>query len=134
MYESILDHHAKDGIGYEKSFFRKLNQRLVDEIRRQRKNQERNEPFQETEDGEVIEPADPCALDPEQVLLVNELIQSLPDKLRRAFLLRRAGFDYYSPKSEVPTIASMMECSDKSARKWVADAEKLIREKIGAKS
>jgi RNA polymerase sigma factor (sigma-70 family) len=133
MMIAILDPKAADGVGYETAFYPKLQQRLIDELRRDNKRQQRYEPFGEDEEGEEIEPADRTTLNPEEVAIMSEAIQSLPEEKRKAFLLRRAGFEYFSERPDVPTIASMLNCSDKTARKWVAEAEKLIRQKLGVK-
>jgi RNA polymerase sigma factor (sigma-70 family) len=133
MFIAILDPKSADGLGYETAFYAKLNQRLIDELRRDDKKRQRYEPLAEDEEGATIEPEDRTGLDPEQAAIVNETIQRLPDKKRKAFVLRRAGFEYFSEHPDVPTIATMLGASDKTVRKWVADAEKLIREKLGVK-
>ncbi len=133
MLMAILDPNAADGVGYETAFYPKLTQRLIDELRREDKQRERYEPFATDEEGEEIEPADRTHLNPEEAAIMFEAIQSLPDEKRKAFLLRRAGFEYFSEDPQVPTIASMMKRSDKTVRKWVAEAEKLIRQKLGVK-
>jgi RNA polymerase sigma factor (sigma-70 family) len=133
MMIAILDPKAADGLGYETAFYPKLRQRLIDELRRNEKRQQRYEPFGETEEGEELEPPDRTTLNPEEAAIMSEAIQSLPEEKRKAFLLRRAGFEYVSELADVPTIADMLNCSDKTARKWVAEAEKLIRQKLGVK-
>jgi RNA polymerase sigma factor (sigma-70 family) len=133
MFTAILDPKAPDGLGYETAFYAKLQQRLIDELRRDDKRRQRYEPFAENEDGEEIEPEDRITLNPEEVAIMFEAIQDLPDEKRKAFLLRRAGFEYFSENPEVPTIASLMGRSDKTVRTWVAEAVKLIRQKLGVK-
>src|SRR5262249_3216381 len=91
MLTAILDPKAKDGPGYETAFYPKLSQRLIDEIRRNTKQRERYKPFAEDEDGETIEPTDTRTLSPEEVAIMQNAIQQLPDNLRKAFVLRRAG-------------------------------------------
>jgi hypothetical protein len=133
MLIAILDPEAPDGLGYETAFYAKLKQRLIDEIRREDKRLQRYEPFAQNEEGEEIEPADRAMLSPEETAIIFDVLQRLPDEKRKAFLLRRAGFEYFSTNAEVPTISSMLDCSDKTARKWVAEAENLIRQELGGK-
>jgi RNA polymerase sigma factor (sigma-70 family) len=134
MLIAILDRESADGLGYETAFYPKLRQRLIDELRRDDKRRQRHEPFAQDEEGQEIEPADNRILSPEENAIMFDVIQRLPDEKRKAFLLRRAGFEYFSEDPEVPTIASMLKRSDKTVRKWVADAEKSIREELGVKS
>ncbi|MFZ2159800.1 MAG: hypothetical protein WAV72_27275 [Bradyrhizobium sp.] len=134
MFAAILDPEAADGLGYETAFYPKLRQRLIDELRREDKRRERYEPFAEDEEGEQIVPADRLNLNPEETAIMFDVIQRLPEKKRKAFLLRRAGFDYVSEYADVPTIASMLNRSDKTVRTWVAEAEKLIRQELGVKT
>ena len=75
MMTAILDPKAPDGLGYETAFFAKLQQRLIDEIRRDDKRGQRYEPFAENEDGEEIEPEDRTTLNPEEVAIMFEAIQ-----------------------------------------------------------
>ncbi len=134
MFAAILDPDAADGFGYETAFYPKLRQRLIDELRRDDKRRERYEPFSEDDEGEDIVPADRLSLNPEETAIMFDVIQRLPDEKRKAFLLRRAGFDYVSERADVPTIASMLKRSDKTVRTWVAEAEKLIRQELGVKT
>jgi RNA polymerase sigma factor (sigma-70 family) len=133
MLIAILDPKARDGLGYETAFYAKLRQRLVDELRREDKRHRRYEPFAEDEEGEEIEPPDRKSLNPEETAIMLDVIQNLPDEQRKAFLLRRSGFEYFSERADVRTISSMLKRSDKTVRKWVAEAEKLIRQKLGVK-
>jgi RNA polymerase sigma factor (sigma-70 family) len=131
MLAAILDPEAADGLGYETAFYPKLRQRLIDELRREDKRRQRYEPFAQDEAGEEIEPPDTTALSPEQTAIMHDLIERLPDDKRKAYQLRRAGFEYFSEDQEVPTIASLLHRSDKTARKWVAEAENLISQELG---
>jgi len=132
MQEAILDPDSADGAGYGVAFYPKLNQRLVDEIRRQNKHRDRQQPFVLDEEGEDIEPADNLNLGPEEHAILSSILQQLPENQRKAFLLRRGGYDYYSQRADLATIASTLKISDKTARKWVAEAENLIRQELGA--
>ena len=133
MFVAILDPKSADGLGYENAFYEKLRQRLIDELRRDDKRRQRYEPLAEDGEGALIEPEDRQTLNPEEAAIMSGAIQSLPDKKRKAFLLRRAGFEYFSENADMPTIASMLGRSDKTVRKWVAEAETLIRQKLGVK-
>lgn len=133
MLIAILDPKSADGLGYETAFYAKLKQRLIDELRRDDKRRQRYEPFAEDEEGAQIEPEDRMTLNPEEIGIMFEAIQSLPDEKRKAFLLRRAGFEFFSEHPDVPTIASMLGRSDKTVRNWVAEAGELIRQKLGVK-
>jgi hypothetical protein len=131
MLTAILDPNSADALGYEAAFYAKLKQRLIDELRRDDKRRQRYEPLADDEEGEPIDPEDCTSLNPEEAAIIFEAIQSLPDEKRKAFLLRRAGFDYVSEDPNVPTITRMLGRSDKTVRGWVAEAEKLIRQKLG---
>jgi RNA polymerase sigma factor (sigma-70 family) len=133
MLAAILDPASADGLGYETAFYPRLRQRLIDELRREDKQRQRYEPLPQDEEGEEIEPADASALSPEQTAIISDVIQGLPDDKRKAFLLHREGFKYFSEDPEVPTIASMLNRSDRTVRKWVAEAERLISQALGMK-
>jgi hypothetical protein len=133
MLIAILDPKAADGLGYETAFYAKLRQRLIDELRREDKRRQRYEPFAQDEEGGEIEPADCQTLNPEEMAIMFDVIQRLPDEKRKAFLLRRAGFEYFSEHADVPTISSMLGRSDKTVRTWVAEVEQLIRKELGVK-
>jgi hypothetical protein len=131
MNIAILDPESPDGLGYEIAFYAKLQQRLIDEVRRENKRRQRYEPFAEDEEGEEIEPGDGVSLNPEEIAIMFDILQRLPDEKRKAFLLRRAGFEFISEREGVPSISSMLDRSDKTVRKWVADAETFIRQELG---
>jgi DNA-directed RNA polymerase specialized sigma24 family protein len=130
MVDAIRNPDSADGSGYEDVFFRKLRQRLVDQIRKIRTGQRLiEEQGVDDETGEVSEPPDLSGLGPEDIAVLNSIIRALPDKNRRAFLLHRAGFPCSSDKNE--SIAKMMSVSGKTAETLVKDAHKMIRNHLG---
>ena len=129
MSEAIIDPKAKDGAGYEASFFRKLEQRLLDRHRRWRRDQARTEPLPTDEEtGEMLDSPDGGGLNPEDIAMADSLIASLPDKLRRAFLLDRAG---YSFSSQGTSISSLLKVTPKTADRWVKEAKALLLAQMG---
>ena len=129
MSEAIIDPEAKDGAGYQASFYKKLEQRLLDRHRKWRLEETRTEPLPTDEEtGETHDPLDGDGLNPEDIAIADSLIASLPEKLRRAFLLDRIG---YPLSSQGTSISGLMKVTPKTADKWVREAKALLLEQMG---
>ncbi len=131
MVASIIDPDAADGRGFESSFFDKLEHRLIDQVRRWRRETAVVEPQESDEEsGYAIERPDGSGLGPEELAMAEGIIAALPVTYRKAFLLHRAGFSYESENPD-ESIAVMLGKTPKTARKWVEKAEALILQQLG---
>lgn len=131
MVTSIIDPDAADGRGFESSFFEKLEHRLIDHVRRWRRETAVVTPQESDEEsGYVVERPDGSGLSPEDIAMAEGIIAALPVSYRKAFLLHRAGFSYESQNPD-ESIALMLGKTPKTARKWVEKAEALILQQLG---
>lgn len=129
MATAILTPDARDGAGYEAAFHAKLQQRLADRVRAWRLQMARTEPLPTDADtGETSEPPDGASLDPEELAVANDLVAKLPDNLRRAFLLHRAGFPFSSKGN---SISKMLGVTPATAEVWVRKAKIQLHKMLG---
>jgi RNA polymerase sigma factor (sigma-70 family) len=130
MVEAILSPGSADGLGYETAFYPKLRQRLIDQVRKLRKQQQRfEEPKVDEEGDEVTEPADFLGLTPEDVATIDSIVKNLPERHRKAFSLHRLGYPCSSTKKA--SIAQMMSISGKTAEKLVNEAHEMLKKHLG---
>lgn len=131
MVASIIDPDAADGRGFEHSFINKLEHRLIDHVRRWRRETVVIEPQLSDEvTGHALETPDGYGLSPEDEAMAQDIVAGLPDNYRKAFLLRRAGFAY-DAASRSESIAAMLDVTPKTAKAWVEKAHALIHHQLG---
>ena len=131
---ALLTPAAADGVGFEKAFFKKLRQRLGDELRSSLKDKEivEQEPV-DLETGAVIESPDLGQLSPEDLAIVADIIERLPSLQRKAFALHLKGFKYISSDPD-ESISTLLGKTPKTIQKWVEDIKVQIAEMLGAKT
>jgi DNA-directed RNA polymerase specialized sigma24 family protein len=131
---ALLTPAAADGVGFEKAFFKKLRQRLGDELRSSLKDKEivEQEPV-DLDTGAVIESPDQGQLSPEDLAIVADIIERLPPLQRKAFALHLKGFKYISSDPD-ESISTLLGKTPKTIQKWVEDTKVQIAEMLGAKT
>lgn len=134
MLAAILDPGAADGVGYAAAFHAKLRQRLVDQVRKARLEVGRFEPANSTDgdegDGSMLAGvADRVSLNPEESMILQDILAALPEHYRKAFLLDREGYPMSSGQGE--SIAVMLGITPKTAKGWIERAEAAIRQHLG---
>lgn len=131
---ALLTPAAADGVGFQKAFFKKLRQRLGDELRSSLKDKEivEQEPV-DLETGAVIEPPDLEQLSPEDLAIVADVIERLPPLQRKAFALHLRGFKYISSDPD-ESISTLLGKTPKTIQQWVEDIKVQIAETLGAKT
>lgn len=134
MVDALLDANSTDGPGYAIAFNKKLRERLTDQVRKLRRDQQRfPEPAVDREDGEAHEPTHPSdELTPEEAAIAAGIIQSLPERHRKALALYRQGYRC-SDAEGGETISSMMNVSIRTAEQWIRDVRKAVRIKLEMK-
>ncbi|GJD34011.1 RNA polymerase sigma factor [Methylobacterium aerolatum] len=134
MVDALLIEGAADGPGYEANFLKKLRQRLVDQVRKLRIEQDRlDQPAVDPETGEVPEPSHPSdELTPEEAAIAAGFLTTLSERHRKALSLYRAGYRC-SDAEGGETIASMMSVSVRTAEQWMRDIRKAVAKHLDLK-
>lgn len=134
MVDALLLEGSADGVGYETNYRKRLRQRLVDQIRRVRREQRRfEEPTPGPESGESSEPYHPTEeLTPEEAAIAAGILASLSERHRKALSLYRAGYRC-SDAQGGETIASMMSVSVRTAEQWMRDIRKAVAKHLDLK-
>ncbi|WP_139215637.1 sigma-70 family RNA polymerase sigma factor [Methylobacterium sp. UNC300MFChir4.1] len=129
MVEAVLNPNSADGVGFERSFRGKLEKRLIDRIRQEKKRRDVFPLVERDVEEPPVEPLDWNSLGPEDVTVICSILESLPGNHRRAFLLHWKGFGFTANEGE--SIASMLGVTPKTAKDWVTRAETRILEALG---
>lgn len=133
LNEALLIPASKDGVGFEKAFYKKLRERLTDRLRPSLSEREWVEqlPADDDEAGVSFEPADNTRLSPEQLVMAADLLERLEPLHRKAFALHINGFKYTSSDPD-ESIAVMLGKSPQTIKTWVDRIRAEIFELLGA--
>lgn len=134
LNEALLTPGSKDGVGFEKAFYKKLRQRLTDRLRvtLTEKSWVEQLPISDDEAGIYLEPTDETSLSPEQIVMAADLLEQLDPLHRKAFALHLNGFKYTSSDPD-ESIAVMLGKSPQTIKTWVDRIRADIFELLGAR-
>lgn len=133
LNEALLDPSSKDGVGFEKGFYKKLRERLTDRLRPSLREKEWVEQFptEDDETGLVFDPVDSTRLSPEQLAIAADILERLDPLHRKAFALHLNGFKYTSSDPD-ESIAVLLGKSPQTIKTWVDRIRADIFELLGA--
>ncbi len=101
MIDALLDANSKDGQGYAAAFEKKLRERLIDQIRKLRRDQKRFvEQAVDREDDEAHEPMHPSdELTPEEAAIAVGIVQSSRNVTERPWPCSDRATNARTPKA-----------------------------------
>ncbi len=143
IFSGLLDAKTADGRALRKAFGSRVLFRLKDAIVRGARERERYVSMESDEEAaNAIERAQAegnvCAHklnDPDETINVQQILDRIPDwRKRLAFRLYLEGHSHGSERVGVPSIASALGITDKTARKWVKEVQDLLAKDEAAKS
>lgn len=133
LNEALLDPTSKDGVGFERSFHKKLRERLTDRLRPSLREKEWVEQFPTDDDetGFTFDPPDSTRLSPEQLTIAADILERLDPLHRKAFALYLNGFTYTSSNPD-ESIAVLLGKSPQTIKTWIDRIKADIFELLGA--
>ncbi len=126
VVDAVLLPAGADAAGFAASFQLTLGRRLTDQIRRSRTHSDREVGFEADDDGDEIVPPDLSLPNPEQAMLIQELLSKVDPRKRRALALSAAGYPAWTDKPGHRSIASMLDVSRKTAETWLREMRCLV--------
>lgn len=141
IFKGLLDLGTADGRALRKAFGSRVLYRLKDAIIK-----EKRERYVPTDvDEEAADAMDRAQAeraesehklnDPDETITVQQILDRVPDcRKRLAFHWYMNGYSHGSERVGVPSIASALGISEKTARKWVKEIQDLLAKNEAVKS
>ncbi len=130
VVDAVLNPAEADAVGFSASFQLTLGRRLTDQIRKSRNHSGREVGFEVDDDGDEVLPPDISLANPEQAMLIQELLSAIDPRKRRALALSAAGFPAWTDKAGHRSIASMLNVSRKTAETWLREMRCLVQKQM----
>jgi RNA polymerase sigma factor (sigma-70 family) len=130
VVDAVLNPDSADSAAFGEAFRLTLHRRLADQIRRSQTRSGRELGFETDFDGEEILPPDLSQATPEQAMIIQELLSEVDPRKRQALALSMAGYRASSGKQGIPSIATMLGISAKTAETWLREMRCLINERM----
>lgn len=143
IFVGLLDAKTADGRALRKAFGSRVLFRLKDAIVRGAQDRERYVSMESDEEAaDAIERAHAVGgvnayklNHPDETINVQQILDQIPDwRKKLAFRLYLEGYSHGSGRVGVPSIASALGTTDKTARKWVKEVQDLLAKDEAAKS
>ncbi|PWS37132.1 hypothetical protein DFH01_09700 [Falsiroseomonas bella] len=129
MVDAALGPDSPDAEGFCQAFYARLSFRLTDRIRSASRIGDREQPYVRDEEGNEIPAPDFNAINPEQALVIKELLADVDPRKRRALALVSMGYLVSSADPDKQTVSSLLKVSPRTAEGWVREMKALILER-----
>jgi hypothetical protein len=130
VFDAALGVSPADAAGFGRAFYARLGMRLADQIRVARKRGSREQGIDPSGMGEDIALPDMSEANPEQALMLMEMLADVDPRKREALSLVACGYPVSSTDPSKPSVSSMLDVSARTAEAWVREMKAMVLERM----